>query len=72
MSSLEWFEYAEGEEQLQVLSSHLQSAREDLIKYEEDLSPISIRAIKNEIQRLIHYSEDIQEMLDTGEFSTES
>jgi len=65
--TLEWYEYNEAEQQLEVLSSHIGLARHDLLKYEDKLSPISIRAIKNELTRLDMYREDIVEMLDTGE-----
>lgn len=64
---LEWYEYDEAEQQLEILSSHIGLARHDLLKYEDKLSPISIRAIKNELTRLDMYREDIVEMLNAGE-----
>jgi hypothetical protein len=64
---MEWFEYAEAEQQLEVLESHLRMAQTDLITYEEDLSPISIRAIKNEIVRLDMYKSDLEELLEVND-----
>lgn len=64
MEQLEWYEYDEAEQQLEILSSHIGLARHDLLKYQDKLSPISIRAIKNELVRLDMYREDIQDMLD--------
>ena len=62
--SLEWYEYDKAEEQLEILMQHIGMARMDLLKYQDKLSPITIRAIKNELTRLDMYREDIQELLD--------
>jgi chromosome segregation ATPase len=62
---MQWFEYDKAEEQLEILAGHLSQAQSDLITYKEQLSPISIQAIKNEIVRLDMYMKDIQDMLDS-------
>jgi hypothetical protein len=66
---MQWFEYDEAEEQLEVLEAHLKQAQFDLVAYRDTLSPISITAIKNEIVRLDMYINDIKEILgeDIGE-----
>ena len=64
MDNLEWYEYDEAEQQLEILEAHLEKAKADLLEYQDKLSPISIRAIKKELVRLDMYRDDIKEILD--------
>lgn len=58
---LEWYEYAEAEQQIAVLQRHIDAAIEDLNM--NTLSSFSRSAIMNEIQRHIHFIDDIREQM---------
>lgn len=58
---LEWYEYAEAEKQIAVLELHIRQAQEDIATSE--LSPFSRNAIMNEVQRHLHFIEDIKEQM---------
>lgn len=59
---LEWYEYAEAEQQLSVLSTKMRQAQHDLETY--DLSPFSRNAILNEMERHKMYMDDIKELME--------
>lgn len=60
--NLEWYEYAEAEQQLSVLSTKMRQAQHDLETY--DLSPFSRNAILNEMERHKMYMDDIKELME--------
>lgn len=65
--TLEWYEYAEAEQQLSVLSTKMRQAQHDLETY--DLSSFSRNAIFNEMERHKMYMDDIIEQM--GEKNSE-
>lgn len=58
---LEWYEYAEGEQQISVLQRKIDAAIEDLNT--SSLSSFSRNAIKNEIERHLQFIDDIREQM---------
>lgn len=59
--NLAWYEYDEAEQQIAVLQMHINSAVEDLNTH--DLTSFSRNAILNEIERHMHFIDDIKEQM---------
>lgn len=60
---MQWFEYDKAEEMLEALERNLAELEKDIESYGENLSRTSLIAMKNEIGRLTHHSNDVREML---------